>query len=267
MYKQMYQQMYEQMYETPKPLSYSCSHRTAMRDARVLRHGFGLLGTVLLSAGWLLAGPLTPELQKARDAQNREELERIATKAQAAADKQASDAEAQYRAAVAQSTLAEVATEVRDKNQARAASEAGIRAAERAVNLKANTAEYHRIYGTLCGQGAAAIGGLGALKYGKCALDEVNKALQLDPKSALNHLSHGVGNYYLPQALGGGVELAIKDFEEAIKLDPKSADAHLWLAVALRKLNRNPEARKEFEKAIELNPARAWAKDQLAKTP
>lgn len=207
------------------------------------------------------------ELQKARDAQNRAELEKLASQAQSAADRQPMDADTQYRAALAQSTLAEVAAEIRDRNQARTASEAGMKAAERAVNLKSGVAEYHRIYGTLCGQAAASIGGLNALKYGKCALDEVNKALKLDPKSSMNYLSHGVGNYYLPPALGGGVDLAIKDFDQAIKIDPKSAEAHLWMALALRKLNRNAEARQEFQRSVNLNPARVWAKDQLAKMP
>jgi Flp pilus assembly protein TadD len=81
------------------------------------------------------------------------------------------------------------------------------------------------------------------------------------------YLSRGIGNYYLPAALGGGIELAIKDFQKAITLDAGSADAHLWLGIALRKLNRNADARKEFEKAAKLNPARIWAKQQLEKTP
>jgi len=142
-----------------------------------------------------------------------------------------------------------------------------MRTAERAAMLKPDVAEFHRIYGTLCGQAAAAMGGLGALKYGRCALDEVMKALQLDPASAMNYLSRGIGNYYLPAALGGGVELAVKDFEKAAGLDKKLADAHLWMGVALRKLNRNAEAHKEFQKAVELDPARVWAKEQLDKTP
>ena len=74
-------------------------------------------------------------------------------------------------------------------------------------------------------------------------------------------------NYYLPAALGGGVELAIQDFQKAISLDAKSSDAQLWLGLALRKLNRNEEARHAFQKAVELNPARVWAKEQLDKTP
>ena len=207
------------------------------------------------------------ELMKARNAQDQFALERIASQATARADKEVGDATAQYNAAFAESTLAEVAMEVRDKNLARAATDAGMRMAERAVMLKPEIAEYHRIYGTLCGQAAAAVGGLGALKFGHCALDEVNKALQLDAKSPMNYLSRGIGNYYLPAALGGGVELAIKDFEKAAELDRKLPEAYLWMGVALRKLNRNAEARKEFQKGVELDPSRVWAKQQLEKTP
>ena len=142
-----------------------------------------------------------------------------------------------------------------------------MRTAERATMLKPDVAEYHRIFGTLCGQAAAATGGLGALKFGRCALDEVNKAVQLDAKGAMNYLSRGIGNYYLPAALGGGMELAVKDFGKAAELDGKLADAHLWLGLALRKLNRNGEARKEFQKAVALDPGRVWARQQLEKTP
>lgn len=211
---------------------------------------------------WLAAS----DLEKARDAQDRAGLERMAAQASAAAQKQPNDATTQYKLALADSYAAEVAIEMRDKTQAHATAEAGIKAAERAVSLKPETAEYHRILGTLCGQAISA-NLIAGMKYGHCALDSVNKALQLDPKSALNYLSRGVGNYYLPPALGGGLELAIKDFQKALELDPQSSDAHLWLGLALRKANRNAEARKEFQKAIELNPGRLWAKQQLDKTP
>ncbi len=209
---------------------------------------------------------VSPDLWRARDAQDRATLVHLAMQSSSAADTHAADADSLYKAALAQSTLAEVAMEVRDKPQAKFAAEAGMKAADKAVALKSDHAEYHRILGTLCGQAAAAVGGLGALKYGRCALDEVNKALELDPKSSVNYLSHGVGNYYLPQALGGGVDLAIRDFEKAITLDAKNADAHLWLGVALRKANRNAEAQKAFERSVQLNPARVWAKQQLEKT-
>ena len=206
------------------------------------------------------------DLEKARDAQDRAALDKLAAQAAAEAQKKPNDAAAQYKLALSNSYIAEVAIEQRDKNVAHSAAEAGIKAAEKTVALKGDVAEYHRLYGTLCGQAVSA-NLLQGLKYGHCAQDEVNKALQLDPKSALNHVGHGVGNYYLPPQFGGGIDAAIKDFTKAAELDPQSAEAHLWLGLALRKVNRNAEARKEFQKALDLNPARVWAKQQLDKTP
>jgi tetratricopeptide (TPR) repeat protein len=67
--------------------------------------------------------------------------------------------------------------------------------------------------------------------------------------------------------LGGGIDLAIRDFQKAIELNPKSDDAYLWLGLAMRKSNRNAEARKAFARSLELNPNRVWTKQQLEKTP
>ena len=207
-----------------------------------------------------------PDLVRARDQQDRAALDRLTAEFRDAAVKQPNDAAAQYRLALAESFAAEVAVELRDKAQAKTHAETGIAAAEKAISLKGGVSEYHRILGTLCGQMISS-NGLAAIRYGTCALNSVNKAIELDPKAAENYVSHGVGNYYLPPALGGGIELAIKDFEKAVQLDPKSADAYLWLGIALRKQNRNAEARKALAKAVELNPNRIWAKQQLEKTP
>ncbi len=206
------------------------------------------------------------ELIKARDRQDRAALEKLAGDLRLLADKDPKDAAAQYRFALAESYSAEVAIETHDKAAAKNAAQAGIDAAERAVNLKGDSSEYQRLLGTLCGQAVSA-NTLAGLKYGKCALSAVNRAIELDPKSSVNYLSHGVGNYYLPPAFGGGIELAIKDFRKAIELNPKNADAWLWLGVALRKDNQHAEAHKAIAKSLELNPNRLWAKQQLDKTP
>ncbi|HEY4362807.1 MAG TPA: tetratricopeptide repeat protein [Bryobacteraceae bacterium] len=222
-----------------------------------------LISTLLLFQG---AAFNPAELQKARDLQDRGTLERIASQFSEAAKKQPNDVQAQYRLALAQSYLAEIAMETGDKNRAKAAAEIGIVAAEKATSLKGDSAEYHRILGTLCGQVIPA-NVLTGIKYGHCAQDEVNKAVQMDPKASANYVSRGVGNYYLPAAMGGGVDAAVKDFQKAIELDGKSAEAHLWLGIALHKANRNAEAHKELQTAVQLNPGRIWAKQQLAKTP
>jgi tetratricopeptide (TPR) repeat protein len=218
-----------------------------------------ILAPILLVIG-------TTDLQTARDRQDKAALDKMVADLRTAAEKQPNDAKAQYQLALAHSFAAEVAIELRDKAHGRDMAEAGMKAAEKAVSLNANTSEYHRILGTLCGQMISSQG-IAGLRYGKCALQSVNKAIELDPKSADNYLSHGVGNYYLPPALGGGMDLAIKDFEKAIELNPKSADAYLWLGLALRKENRPADARKAFTKSLELNPNRLWAKQQLDKTP
>ena len=215
-----------------------------------------IVGSMAIPAG---AG----ELENARDAQDRPALDRLAAKYAAAEGK---DAAAQYRAALAQSYVAEVAIETGDKNKARAAAEAGIQAAQRAVAASPESAEYHRLLGTVCGQVIPA-NVIAGMKWGNCAKDEVEKAVQMDPKSALNYVSRGVGFYYLPPLFGGGVDKAIQDFEKAVALNPKLDEAHLWLGIALRKANRNAEAHRELQKAVELNPARVWSKNQLAKTP
>ena len=219
---------------------------------------------VCLLCGALLAH--ASELESARDRQDRPALQQSIQHLASAAEKNANDAGAQYRLALANSYLAEVATEMRDKGQAKVAAEAGIKAAERALQLNSRNAEYHRLLGTLCGQVIPA-NVLAGFKYGRCALDSVSKAIELAPKSAINYVSRGVGNYYLPPAFGGGVDKAIQDFRKAIELDPKLAEAQLWLGIALRKANQNAEARQALAKSVQLNPNRVWAKQQLDKTP
>ncbi len=201
-------------------------------------------------------------LEEARDRQDSAALSAQIAKLSAAAN----DAKSNYNLAIARSFEAEVAMEKGDKKASAAAAEAGIEPARKAIAAQAGNAEYHRILGTLCGQIIPA-NVFAGLKYGRCAMDEVAKAIELNPKSADNWLSRGVGNYYLPPSFGGGIDKAISDFDKALELNPKLADAHLWRGIALRKAGKNAEARKSLAKALELNPKRIWAKTQLEKTP
>src|SRR5579864_9849867 len=106
--------------------------------------------TLFLAA--FLAAPPPAALQSARDQQDRAALQKIVDESAAAAAKAPNDAEAQYRMALASSYLAEVALELKDKKLAEQAAVRGVQAAEQAVSLKPDTAEYYRILGTLCGQ-------------------------------------------------------------------------------------------------------------------
>ncbi|HCC57658.1 MAG TPA: hypothetical protein DEQ47_10425 [Solibacterales bacterium] len=205
-------------------------------------------------------------LETARDAQDRPALQKMVQTYQEAAVKAPKNAEAQYRVALASSYLAEVSLELKDKNQAASAAEAGIQAADAAIALDPNKAEYHRVLATLCGQYIPS-NVLRGLSYGKRAKDAIARAMQLDPKSAGVYVAEGVGNYYMPPAFGGGPEPAIQDFHKALELDPKSAEAYLWLGMALKKEHKNAEAREALTKSLALDPHRLWTKQQLEKTP
>jgi tetratricopeptide (TPR) repeat protein len=215
---------------------------------------------------FILAAWSTVDLERARDKQDKAALESAASELSAIAIKQPDDAASQHRAALARSYLSEIAMELRDKELARHAAEAGIKAAERAIALQPRVSEHHRLLGTLCGQVIPA-NVMAGLKYGRCAQDSIKKAIELDGRSAMAFVSRGVGNYYLPAMFGGGTDPAIADFQKAIQVNPNLAEAYLWLGIALRKANRNSEARKAIAKSLELNPNRVWAKQQLDKTP
>ena len=203
------------------------------------------------------------ELSAARDRQDLTALDGLIARYQ----KSAQAPDGLYHLALANSYAAEVALELRDKKKAESYAQAGIDPAQKAVAANGGNAEYHRLLGQICGQVIPANPLLGALKYGQCARDEIAKALQMDSKLAMAYVSRGVGNYYLPASMGGGVDVALKDFDKAISLDAKLPDAYLWKGVALRKANRNGEARQALARAAQLNPARLWTKQQLDKTP
>ena len=215
-------------------------------------------------AAYLSAAAPSP-LEVARDKQDRAALTELAAQAGGAAAKAPNDAEAQYRAALANCYLAEVAIELRDRKAGRQIAEQGIRFAEKTVALKPGNAEYYRLLGTLYGQAVTDI--MSGLTYGPKAKDAINKAVEKAPKSSLMYVARGVGNYYVPAQLGGGAKLSIPDFQKAIELDPGNAEAYLWLGLSLRKENRDAEARQAFAKSLELNPNRVWARQQLEKTP
>ena len=204
----------------------------------------------------LLASTVDPALIKARDQQNLQALDGLIA-----------HADAPYTAALGNSYAAEVALETRDKEKSEAYAVAGLEMAKKAVATNQSNAEYHRLLGALCGQVIPANPLMGALKYGSCARDEINKAISLDGKLALAYVSRGIGNFYLPTQMGGGTDLALKDIDKAIALDPKLADGYLWKGVILHKANRNGEARQAFTTALALDPNRVWAKQQLDKTP
>ena len=112
--------------------------------------------------------------------------------------------------------------ELRDKKKSESYAVSGLDEAKKAVAGNESNAEYHRLLGALCGQVIPANPILGALSYGSCARDEIDKAIVLDSHLSLAYVSSGVGNFYLPPQMGGGTDKALADIDKALSLDPKS---------------------------------------------
>ncbi len=213
----------------------------------------------------LAAAAVPVSLETARDRQDRAMLQQMIGQLTAAAANAPNDADAQARAALACSYLAEVMIEQHERKPARQVAEQGMKFGEKAVALKPASADNYRVLGTLYGQAITDI--MSGLSYGAKAKDALAKAMERAPKSSAVWVAHGVGNYYLPAQLGGGAAQASADFRKAIELDGKNSEAYLWLGVSLRKENKDAEARQALTKALKLNPNRVWVKQQLDKTP
>jgi tetratricopeptide (TPR) repeat protein len=91
------------------------------------------------------------------------------------------------------------------------------------------------------------------LKKGR---DLLEKALELYPEDARNHMNLGVAHLLL-----GDAERAVSLCEEAIKLNGRYARAHLMLGRAFRKLHRLRHARDAFLKCIDLDRSGRDAQD------
>jgi len=231
------------------------------------RKTFVALSLTVSTALAAAANSLEADLAKARNHQDLTMIDALIARSKQAAQADPKSAASQYQLALAYSYAAEVAMELRDKKKSGTYAQAGVDPARKAVEISGSNAEYHRLLGEICGQIIPANPFLGALNYGKCAQDEIDKAIQLNDKLALAYVSRGVGNYYLPKEMGGGLELALQNLDKAIAINPNLTEAYLWKGIVLRKANRNSEARQAFERALQLDPQRLWAKQQLDKTP
>ena len=237
-----------------------------MRSNLLYRTAIAIVVSLALALFAIAAVSPNNDLVSARDRGDRAALDALIKQSAVAAGSNKS-ADATYRLALAYSYAAEVAMEQKDKSQSEKMAEAGLDVAKKAVASNDKNAEYHRLLGALCGQVIPANPIMGTLQYGPCARDEITRALQLDAANPLAYVSRGVGNYYLPASMGGGPDMAIKDFDKAISLDPKLSDAFLWKGITLRKEHRNQDARAALQQAVKLSPNRLWAKEQLEKTP
>jgi tetratricopeptide (TPR) repeat protein len=83
------------------------------------------------------------------------------------------------------------------------------------------------------------------------AVTELREAVRRDPNSALAHTE--LGFLLAPQDTAG----ALAEYHEAIRLAPDFIDAHNYLAIALARQQRIPEAVAEFREVVRIDPESA----------
>ena len=81
------------------------------------------------------------------------------------------------------------------------------------------------------------------------AVEDYNKAIQLNSKDATVYNNRGNANFFL-----GNYDSAIADYDEAIKLNPEYADAYYNLGIAKARLGDYNAAVADYNEAIRLKP-------------
>ncbi len=125
-----------------------------------------------------------------------------------------------------------------------------------------NNAEFHAWKGNIMGSLAQG-NPMDMMKYGTGAMQEFDKALELDAENVSGHFGRGVGRLMAPQGFGGDLDGAIQDFEFA---SAKGAfpEAYYYLGVAYQKKGLKDKAREAFKKALAMKPDYAEAAKALS---
>ena len=84
------------------------------------------------------------------------------------------------------------------------------------------------------------------------AIEELNKAIELNPKLATAYLNRGAAYNSL-----GQYERAIKDLDKALELDPKNAPAHTNIGLAYYMVGQYDRAVEDLSEAVRLAPKNA----------
>ena len=196
--------------------------------------------------------------RKARDHASVEDLRRIVAKAQKEAAETKSF-EAYLRLAQLQVWTCEAAEAHQDKGLFKRAAEAGVAAAEKAVALNPKSSDAHQLLGDLLSQLIPHVFG-GGMRYGKRSTDELDKAIELNPKNVNAYVSRAISYYYTPDSFGGSKSKAVEMLKKAVEIDSQTDSPHIWLAIFHLDGGRRDDALSEIDLALRANPERVFTK-------
>lgn len=128
-------------------------------------------------------------------------------------------------------------------------------AGHQAVLENPANANAYAYYAEALGQWAQAHRGLGSLKRVKQAVENLNRAIQLDPQHGYAHML--LASFYQKAPSGisvGDKKKALLHARKAVEVDPAHAINHLTLAKILLDHGRREEAVAELKKVVALTP-------------
>jgi tetratricopeptide (TPR) repeat protein len=194
--------------------------------------------------------------RQARDSASVEGLQKIITRTQKEVT-ETNSFDAYLRLGLFESWLCEAAETHKDETLLKRAATDGIAAAEKAAALNPKSSEAHGLVGDLLGRLIPHVFG-GGMRYGKRAADEMDKAIELDPKNTNACVSRAISYYYTPEAFGGSRDKAFDLLKKAVELDPQADTPHVWLAILLLESHQKEQALREILRARQINSDRAF---------
>lgn len=96
------------------------------------------------------------------------------------------------------------------------------------------------------------------MKYGKRATDEMDRALELNPKNVDAYVSRAISYYYTPQSFGGNKAKALEMLKKAVEINSAEDSPHIWLATFYLEDGKQEDALREINLARSTNADRAF---------
>jgi tetratricopeptide (TPR) repeat protein len=147
------------------------------------------------------------------------------------------------------------------EHERKAALEAGIEAARRAVAIDPNRPDGHFWIAANMGALAESFGLRQGLKYRGDIRDELLTVLKLDPAFQAGSADRALGRWYfkVPGLFGGSRKKSEEHLRRSLTYSPASTASHYFLAETLLESGRKDDALAELQKVLAARPDPDWA--------
>jgi tetratricopeptide (TPR) repeat protein len=101
------------------------------------------------------------------------------------------------------------------------------------------------------------------MQYGMEISQTFDRILELDANNIGGRIGRGAVRLFTPEAFGGNVDEAIRDFEFVLQTVPDEPQPNFYMGMAYQRKGENEKAVQHLKKALEADPQHAEAKKLL----